>query len=81
MTRKELVRAKAGISIRLRETRKAQGLIQEELAAEANTNQAVIQKSENGKSGNPRKVEDLALALSMNLAWLLRGEPFAEVEI
>ncbi|MEJ1422089.1 MAG: helix-turn-helix transcriptional regulator, partial [Candidatus Sedimenticola sp. (ex Thyasira tokunagai)] len=46
--------AEAEISTRLRETRKAAGLTQVQLAVRAGTIQAVIQKIENGKSLRPR---------------------------
>jgi transcriptional regulator with XRE-family HTH domain len=81
MTRTELQQAKAGIGTRLRETRKAQGLTQEDLAALAGTNQAVIQKIENGKSRQPRIMEGLAIALEVNPAWLQLGEPYAAVQV
>jgi hypothetical protein len=37
----------------------------------------VIQKIENGKSRQPRIMEDLAIALEVNPAWLQWGEPYA----
>ena len=60
MNQFELREAKAGIGTRLRETRKKRELTQQKLGDLAGTNQAVIQKIENGKSINPRIVEDLA---------------------
>jgi transcriptional regulator with XRE-family HTH domain len=66
----ELQQAKEGICFRLRETRRARGLTQMKLAALAGTTQAVIQKIENGKSRQPRIMEDLAIALEVNPAWL-----------
>jgi len=80
MNRTEL-QAKDGIGKRLRETRKARGLTQVKLAEKANTNQAVIQKIENGKSVQPRNIEDLALVLQVNPAWLQWGEPYAAVQV
>ena len=77
MDRKELLQAKAQIGTRIRETRKAKGLTQVQLAALARTNQAVIQKIENGKSAQPRNIEDLAIVLEVNPAWLQWGEPYA----
>ena len=77
MNRFELREAKAGIGTRLRETRKKRELTQQTLGYLAGTNQAVIQKIENGKSINPRMVENLALVLEVNPAWLQWGTPYA----
>lgn len=77
MDREELQKAKAEIGTRIRETRKAKGLTQVELAALAGTNQAALQKVENGRSFQPRNIEDLALVLGVNPAWLQWGEPYA----
>lgn len=77
MDREELLQAKAQIGTRIRETRKAKGLTQVQLAALARTNQAVIQKIENGRSIQPRNIEDLAVVLEVNPAWLQWGEPYA----
>ncbi len=81
MNRTELQQAKEGIDKRLRKTRLARGLTQAQLADQANTNQAVIQKIENGKSAQPRNIEDLALILEVNPAWLQWGEPFAPIRV
>jgi len=77
MTRMELKQAKEQIGIRLRGMRLDRGLTQMDLAALSNTNQSVIQKIENGKSRQPRIMEDLAIALEVNPAWLQWGEQFA----
>ncbi|MEJ1392116.1 MAG: helix-turn-helix transcriptional regulator [Candidatus Sedimenticola sp. (ex Thyasira tokunagai)] len=69
--------AEAGIGTRLRQLRKEAGLTQQQLAIRAGTNQAVIQKIENGHSLRPRVLADLAHALQVNPAWLQFGEPFA----
>ena len=45
------------------------------------TNQAVIQKIENGKSRQPRIVEGLAIALEVNPAWLQWGVPYAAMRV
>ncbi|MCB9812083.1 helix-turn-helix transcriptional regulator [Candidatus Nomurabacteria bacterium] len=58
---------------RLRFQRRRQRLTQEQLAILAGTNQAVIQKIENGKSLRPRKINELAAALEVNVAWLQCG--------
>ena len=50
MTHTEVEQAKAGIAGRLRKTRRAQDLTQEQLTKLSGTNQAVIQKIENGKA-------------------------------
>ena len=46
---------------------------QKELAERAGTNQAVIQKIENGKSLRPRNLDDIAMALDVSPAWLQYG--------
>ena len=53
--------------------RKQRGWTQQELAERAGTNQAVIQKIENGKSLRPRKLDDIAQALDVSPAWLQYG--------
>ena len=80
-TFKELEQAKLTIGTRLREARIAKGITQEQLAKIAETNQAVIQKIENGKSLQPRMVDRLALALGVNPAWIQWGEPFANMRV
>jgi transcriptional regulator with XRE-family HTH domain len=50
------------------------GWTQEQLAVQAGTNQAVIQKIENGKSLRPRKIDEIAAVLEVNPAWLMFGE-------
>ena len=61
------------IGVRLRTTRRDKGFTQDQLAKEAGTNQAVIQKIENGKSLRPRILEELARALDVKPAWLMFG--------
>ena len=68
------------IGPRLRQTRLDRGLTQARLAERADTNQAVIQKIENGKSLRPRIIMDIASALDVNPAWLQFGEPWAARE-
>ena len=53
------------------------GWTQEQLAVRAGTNQAVIQKIENGKSLRPRKIDEIADVLEVNPAWLMFGEELA----
>jgi transcriptional regulator with XRE-family HTH domain len=65
------------IGIRLRSARRDKGLTQDQLAKEAGTNQAVIQKIENGKSLRPRQIMRIAEVLNVNPAWLQFGEPWA----
>ncbi len=62
---------------RLRMSRQEKQMTQEQLAQKSGTNQAVIQKIENGKSLRPRKIDDIAKVLEVNPAWLLFGEPYA----
>lgn len=78
MTLDELRTAKSLIGNRIRDTRLEKGLTQVQLAALAETNQAVIQKIENSKSVQPRNIEHLVLALGVNPAWLQWSEPYAE---
>jgi transcriptional regulator with XRE-family HTH domain len=59
---------------RLRRKRRERGWTQEELALRAGTNQAVIQKIENGKCLRPRKIDEIAQVLDVNPAWLMFGE-------
>ena len=66
------------IGIRLRSARREKGLTQDRLATEAGTNQAVIQKIENGKSLRPRLIMEIAEVLDVNPAWLQFGEPWAQ---
>jgi transcriptional regulator with XRE-family HTH domain len=69
--------AEAGVAQRLRALRIAKGLTQSQLAELAGTNQAVIQKIENGKSIRPRCIAALAVALVVNPAWLAWGDRYA----
>lgn len=59
---------------RLRYRRRQMGWTQEQLAVQAGTNQAVIQKIENGKSLRPRKIDEIADVLEVNPAWLMFGD-------
>ena len=81
MTNMETQQVKSGIGARPRESRISKGLTQEELGKLACTNQASIQKIENGKVWNPPVVAELASALGVNPAWLQWGEPFAEMKV
>jgi len=56
MTHTELEQAKLTIGTRLREARIAKGITQAELGELAGTNQAVIQKIENGWTLRPRNI-------------------------
>lgn len=59
---------------RVRYKRHQKGWTQDQLAIHAETNQAVIQKIENGKSLRPRKIDKIAEVLGVNPAWLMFGE-------
>ncbi len=59
---------------RLRCRRREKGWTQDQLAAQAGTNQAVIQKIENGRSLRPRKINEIASALEVTPSWLMFGE-------
>ena len=58
----------------MRMRRQQKGWTQEQLARQAGTNQAVIQKIENGKSLRPRKINEIAEVLGVNPAWLMFGD-------
>ena len=62
------------LGARVRNRRLSKGWTQEQLARRAGTNQAVIQKIENGKSLRPRKIDDIANVLEVNPAWLMFGD-------
>jgi transcriptional regulator with XRE-family HTH domain len=62
---------------RMRMKRQEKGWTQEQLAVRAGTNQAVIQKIENGKSLRPRKIDEIAAVLDVNPAWLMFGDDMA----
>ncbi|MCG8428840.1 MAG: helix-turn-helix domain-containing protein [Chromatiales bacterium] len=62
------------LGLRMRMRRQEKGWTQEQLALRAGTNQAVIQKIENGKSLRPRKIDQIAAVLEVNPAWLMFGE-------
>lgn len=62
----------------MRFRRLEKGLTQEQLAELAGTNQAVIQKIENGKSLRPRKIDKIAAVLDVNPAWLMFGNEKAD---
>ncbi len=62
---------------RMRSSRQEKGWTQEQLAVRAGTNQAVIQKIENGKSLRPRKIDQIAAVLEINPAWLMFGDEVA----
>lgn len=62
------------LGARVRRKRREKGWTQEQLAVRAGTNQAVIQKIENGKSLRPRKIDEIASVLDANPAWLMFGE-------
>lgn len=59
---------------RMRYRRRQLGWTQEELAVQAGTNQAVIQKIENGKSLRPRKIDEIADVLDVPPSWLMFGD-------
>jgi transcriptional regulator with XRE-family HTH domain len=65
------------IGERLRLVRREKGLTQAELGELSGTNQAVIQKIENGNSLRPRQIMKIAQILEVNPAWLQFGDPWA----
>lgn len=62
---------------RLREARGIKGVTQARLGELSNTNQAVIQKIENGHSLMPRGILGIAEVLEVNPAWLMFGDDYA----
>ena len=68
----------ADIGIRLRQARRAAGITQADLGLQAGTNQAVIQKIENGLSHRPRCILEVAEVLNVNPAWLQFGDRWAK---
>jgi len=58
---------------RLKYARDLKGLTQEELAQMAKTTQDVITKIEQGKTKQPRSIEQIAKVLNKSAAWLLFG--------
>jgi len=65
------------IGARLRSARRKKELTQGELGIASGTNQAVIQKIENGKSVRPRGILVIAEILDVNPAWLQFGPEWA----
>ena len=65
---------------RLRMARRERGLTQDQLGKDSGTNQAVIQKIDNGRSQRPRLFMHIAAVLVVNPAWLQFGEPWAQKE-
>lgn len=63
---------------RMRCRRREKGWTQEQLAAMAGTNQAVIQKIENGRSLRPRRINEIAAALEVSPSWLMFGDAPAD---
>lgn len=70
-----------GIGERVRRVRADKGLTQTQLGEASKTNQAVIQKIENGASLRPRQIMHIARALEVNPAWLQFGEPYAPKKV
>lgn len=70
----------ADIGLRLLAARHAAGLTQTQVGEMSGTNQAVIQKVENGNSMRPRALVAIAKAVNVNPAWLQFGEPYAQRE-
>ncbi len=62
------------LGARMRSRRLDKGWTQEQLARRAGTNQAVIQKIENGRSLRPRKIDQIAAELNVTPAWLMFGD-------
>ena len=66
------------IGERLRLVRREKVLTQAQLGEASGTNQAVIQKIENGNSLRPRQIMKIAEILEINPAWLQFGDPWAD---
>ncbi len=69
------------VGARLRELRLSKGLTQTQLGVRSGSNQATIQKIENGHSTRPRNVVELAVVLEVNPAWLIFGDLCASKEM
>ena len=69
------------VAERLRSKRKEKGWTQKQLAEITGSNQAAIQKIENGKSLRPRNLLKLAEALQVTPAWLQFGEVQRDEEL
>ena len=63
---------------RVKRTRKERGLTQQRLGELIDSNQASIQKIENGKSLRPRNIVELAKALRVSPSWLMFGHASVE---
>ncbi|WP_323018566.1 helix-turn-helix domain-containing protein [Castellaniella sp.] len=63
---------------RLRHTRIRRGLSQAQLAHACGLSQSAISSYENGSRQSPKKLLNLAQALSVDIYWLSRGEGTAE---
>lgn len=72
-TKKPTANPPESLATRLRARREQKGLTQAHLGELAGTNQGVIQKIENGKSLQPRKIEAIAQVLEVDPAWLMFG--------
>lgn len=69
------------IGERMRMARRERGMTQSELGQLSGTNQAVIQKIENGGSLRPRDIMRISHILQVNPAWLQFGEPWAKRDL
>lgn len=78
-TYKNIHEGMEGIGERVKELRKKAGLTQEELGTRINSNQAVIQKIENGKSKMPRVLPELASFFQVNPGWILFGQKYCDL--
>lgn len=76
-----VVSAPTTLADRVRTKRKEKGWTQEQFAEATGSNQAAIQKIENGKSLHPRHVVQLAEALQVSPAWLMFGHASIEEEL
>ena len=61
-------------ALRLRASREAAGLTQDQLADKANVSQSLITKIESGKSDESRKTTTLAIVLGVDPIWLATGK-------
>lgn len=62
------------VAERMKQTRKARGWTQEELARRSGVARDVIAMTELGRTKRPRQLEELAKALDVSPAWLLFGD-------
>lgn len=67
------------IGARVRQARKEQRLSQIELAKKANISQTTLSQLENGRNESSKELPSIALALGVDVHWLLTGEGYSKL--